>query len=103
MSAIPLFVVAAAIAVVSVVRRTTPRQAVLRLVAVLAFTAWGVAQLTSGQLSGRLDDAAIVLFVIDSGYGLVTELRTHPAPVGETSRVGCGCGRPCACMTAGRK
>src|SRR5262249_56466739 len=44
-SAAPLFLVAAAIAAVSIGRPADGRHGLLRLVAVLAFTAWGTAQL----------------------------------------------------------
>jgi len=81
-SAAPLFLIAAAIAAVSIGRPPQGRQALLRLVAVLAFTAWGTAQLMPGQAAGPLHDAAIVLFVIDGGYLVVSEARAiltrHP-------------------------
>jgi len=77
-SAAPLFLIAA----VSIGRPPQGRQALLRLVAVLAFTAWGTAQLMPGQAAGPLHDAAIVLFVIDGGYLVVSEARAiltrHP-------------------------
>jgi len=44
-SAAPLFLIAAAIAAVSIARPPEGRHGLLRLVAILAFTAWGTAQL----------------------------------------------------------
>ncbi len=100
MSAVPLFVVAVAIAAVSIATRTTGGRALMRAVAALAFVAWGVAQLTSGQLSGRFDDLAIALFVADAAYGLTIEMRAVRRRHGEPELL-CGCGRPCQCAGAG--
>jgi hypothetical protein len=74
-SAAPLFLIAAAIAAVSIGTRPKGRHALLRVVAILAFTAWGIAQLVSGPAARALNDAAIVLFVIDGGYLVITEAR----------------------------
>jgi hypothetical protein len=75
-SAAPLFLIAGAIAAVSIGRPPQGRHALLRLVAVLAFTAWGTAQLTPDPAAaGAFNDAAILLFVIDGGCAVVTEAR----------------------------
>jgi hypothetical protein len=75
-SAAPLFFVAAAIAAVSIGRPTNARHGLLRLVAVLAFTAWGTAQVAPDPATaGALNDVAILLFVIDGGYAVVAEAR----------------------------
>ena len=74
-SAAPLFLIAAAIAAVSLGTRPQGRHALLRVVAVLAFTAWGTAQLLPGPAAGALNDAAILLFAIDGGYLVATEAR----------------------------
>jgi hypothetical protein len=74
-SAAPLFLIAAAIAVASSGRPPKWRQALARFVAVLAFAAWGTAQLMHGPAAGALDDAAIMLFVIDGGCLVLTEAR----------------------------
>jgi hypothetical protein len=76
MSAAPLFLIAGAIAAVSIGRPPEGRHTLLRLVAVLAFTAWGTAQLMpSPAAAGVLNDTAILLFVIDGGCAVVTEAR----------------------------
>ena len=75
-SAAPLFLIAAAIAAVSIGRPPDGRHGVLRLVAVLAFTAWGTGQVVpSPEVAGALNDAAILLFVLDGGYGVMIEAR----------------------------
>ena len=75
-SATPLFFVAAAIAAVSIGRPADGRHGLLRLVAVLAFTAWGTAQLAPDPAAASaLNDVAILLFVIDGGTAVVTEAR----------------------------
>lgn len=75
-SAAPLFLIAAAIAAVSIGRPSDGRHGLLRWVAVLAFTAWGIGQVVpSPEAAGALNDAAILLFVIDGGYGVMTEAR----------------------------
>src|SRR5712692_1046347 len=49
----------------------------MRLVAVLAFTAWGTAQLfPDSAAAGTLNDVAILLFVIDAGCVAVWDART---------------------------
>jgi hypothetical protein len=63
-----------------------------RLVAVLAFTAWGSAQLfPDSAAAGVLDDLAILLFVLDAAVVVISDARAlrqprglslfaHPAP-----------------------
>ena len=76
-SAAPLFLIAAAIAAVSIGRPADGRHGLLRLVAVLAFTAWGTAQvMPNPAAASALNDAAILLFVIDGGCAVVAEART---------------------------
>jgi hypothetical protein len=73
-TAAPLFLVAGAIAAVGMASGATGRQGLLRLVAVLAFTAWGLSQLFSGSAASEpLDDVAIVLFVLDAGATAIAE------------------------------
>jgi hypothetical protein len=75
-SAAPLFLIAAAIAAVSIGRPADGRHGLLRLVAVLAFTAWGTAQvMPNPAAASALNDAAILLFVIDGGCAVVAEAR----------------------------
>jgi hypothetical protein len=75
-SAAPLFLIAAAIAAVSIGRPAEGRHGLLRLVAVLAFIAWGTGQVTPNPAAaGALNDAAILLFVIDGGFAVMTEAR----------------------------
>jgi peptidoglycan/LPS O-acetylase OafA/YrhL len=73
-SAAPLLLVAGAIAAVSVARPARGRRALMQIVAVLAFTAWGVAQLfPDSGAAGVLNDLAILLFVVDAGCAVITE------------------------------
>jgi hypothetical protein len=73
-SAVPLLLVAGAIAAVTVARPAKVRRLLMRLVAVLAFMAWGLAQLLSSSgAAGVLNDLAILLFVLDAGYAVVAE------------------------------
>lgn len=89
MSAAPLLLVAGAIAAVSVAHPPEDRHGVMRLVAVLAFSAWGMAQLfPDSAAAGALNDVAILLFVIDAGIAVLSDSRairqTHrppPAPL----------------------
>jgi hypothetical protein len=75
-SAAPLLLVAGAIAAISVAHPPKGRHGVMRLVAVLAFTAWGIAQLLPGSAAaGALNDAAILLFVLDAGCVVVADAR----------------------------
>src|SRR5262249_61874374 len=72
-SAAPLFLIAAAIAAVSI-GRPAGRHGLLRLVAVLAFTAWGTGQVVpSPAAAGVFNDAAILLFAIDGGAAVLAE------------------------------
>ena len=128
-SAAPLFLIAAAIAAVSIARPPEGRHGLLRLVAILAFTAWGTAQLMPNPAAAAaLNDAAILLFVIDGGCAVIAEARailaryrqtdpavppqSDPAPLSlarplqdhtpDRSTRSC-CGRPipqCACAAA---
>ena len=76
-SAAPLFVIAAAIAAVSIGRPPQGRHGLLRLAAVLAFTAWGMGQVVpSPAAAGAFNDAAIVLFVLDGAAAVIAEART---------------------------
>ena len=85
-SAAPLFLIAAAIAAVSIGRPPEGRHGLLRLVAVLAFTAWGTAQLMPDPAAaGAFNDAAILLFVIDGGCAVMAEARTILAHYGQTA------------------
>jgi hypothetical protein len=75
-SAAPLFLIAAAIAAVSIGRPAEGRHGLLRLVAVLAFAAWGTGQLMPNPAAaGAFNDAAILLFVIDGGFAVMAEAR----------------------------
>jgi hypothetical protein len=79
-SAAPLLLIAGAIAAVSIARPPQRRQALMRLVAVLAFAAWGLAQLLpSSAAAGYLNDAAILLFVADAAYAVASDMR-KPSP-----------------------
>ena len=74
LSAVPLLLVAGAIAAVSIARPVRGRRLLMRLVAVLAFTAWGLAQLfPNSDAAGVLNDLAILLFVLDAGYAVIAE------------------------------
>ena len=76
-SAAPLLLVAGAIATVSVAHSPKGRHSLMRLVAVLAFTAWGIAQLfPDSAASGALNDLAILLFVIDAAIVVISDART---------------------------
>ena len=75
-SAGPLFLIAAAIAAVSFGRPPGGSHGLLRLVAILAFTAWGTAQVVPGPAAASaLNDAAVLLFVIDGGCAVIAEAR----------------------------
>jgi hypothetical protein len=77
MSAAPLLLVAGAIAAVSVAHPPEARHGLMRLVAVLAFSAWGMAQLfPDSAAAGALNDVAILLFVIDAGIAVIADSRT---------------------------
>jgi len=75
-SAAPLFLIASAIAAVSIGRPPQGRHGLLRLVAVLAFISWGTSQITpDAAAAGALNDAAILLFVLDGACVVVAEAR----------------------------
>ena len=76
-SAAPLLLVAGAIAAVSVAHPPKARHGLMRLIAVLAFSAWGMAQLFPNSAAARaLNDVAILLFVIDAGIAVISDSRT---------------------------
>jgi hypothetical protein len=76
-SAAPLLLVAGAIAAVTLAHPVKTRRAVMRFVAVLAFTAWGMAQLfPDSGAAGVLNDLAILLFVVDAGCAVISDART---------------------------
>ena len=76
-SAAPLLLVAGAIAAVSVAHPPKGRHGFMRRVAVLAFTAWGTAQLfPDSAAAGALNDVAILLFVVDAACAVISEART---------------------------
>src|SRR5258706_4831986 len=84
-SAAPLLLVAGAIATVSVAHPPKGRHGLMRVVAVLAFAAWGIAQLfPDSAASGALNDLAILFFVIDAAIGVIsdppTPRRARPPP-----------------------
>ena len=76
-SAAPLLLVAGAIAAVSVAHPPEARHGLMRLVAILAFSAWGMAQLfPNSGAAGALNDVAILLFVVDAGLAVISDSRT---------------------------
>jgi hypothetical protein len=76
-SAAPLLLVAGAIAAVSVAHPPEARHGLMRLVAILAFSAWGMAQLFPNSVAaGALNDIAILLFVVDAGLAVISDSRT---------------------------
>ena len=80
-SAAPLLLIAGAITAVSIARPPHGRHALIRLVAALAFAAWGMAQLVpSPTMAGGLNDLAILLFVVDAGYAVIPDARARLAP-----------------------
>ncbi len=80
-SAAPLLLIAGAITAVSIARPPHGRHALIRLVAALAFAAWGMAQLVpSPTAAGGLNDLAILLFVVDAGYAVIPDARARLAP-----------------------
>jgi len=75
-SAAPLLLVAGAITAVSIAHPPNGRHALMRLVAVLAFVAWGIAQLAPNPgVAGALNDAAILLFVVDAVCVVIPDAR----------------------------
>jgi len=80
-SAAPLLLVAGAIAAVSVAHPPKGRHGFMRLVAVLAFTAWGTAQLfPDSAAAGALNDVAILLFVFDAACVVISDARALRQP-----------------------
>jgi hypothetical protein len=76
-SAAPLLLVAGAIAAVSIAHPPKARHGLMRLVAVLAFSAWGLAQLfPNSGAAGALNDVAILLFVVDAGLAVISDSRS---------------------------
>jgi hypothetical protein len=76
-SAAPLLLVAGAITAVTVAHPVTTRCALMRVLAVLAFTAWGAAQLfPDSAAAGALNDVAILLFVVDAASVVISDART---------------------------
>ena len=76
-SAAPLLLVAGAIAAVSIAHPPKARHGLMRLVAVLAFSAWGLAQLfPNSGAAEALNDVAILLFVIDAAIAVMSDSRT---------------------------
>jgi hypothetical protein len=79
-SAAPLLLIAAAIAAGSLVQPPRQRRRVMAVIAGLAFTAWGVAQLLSGSsAAGYLNDTAILLFITDAAYAVHANVRNAPS------------------------
>jgi hypothetical protein len=73
-----LLFVAGALAVISIAHPPAWRRLLVRLVAVMAFVAWGLSQLFAGSAAaGLLDDAAILLFVFDAASTVVSDARTR--------------------------
>ena len=87
-SATPLLLIAAAIAAGSLAY-PQQRRRLMPVIAALAFTAWGLAQLLpSSAAAGYLNDTAILLFVTDAAYAVYVNARTaSPAtqPPGRTA------------------
>src|SRR5258706_12446444 len=80
-SAAPLLLVAGAIATVSVPHPPKGRHGLMRVVAVLAFAAWGIAQLfPDSPAPGALIDLAILLFVVDAALVVISAARTLRRP-----------------------
>jgi hypothetical protein len=80
-SAAPLLLVAGAITAVSLTRPPNGRHGFMRLAAVLAFTAWGGAQLfPDSVIAGALNDLAILLFVLDAAAVVISDARTLRRP-----------------------
>jgi len=75
-SAAPPLLVASAITAVSLAHPPRRRHALMRLMAALAFMAWGIAQLVPDPgVSAALDDVAILLFVADAGCAMISDAR----------------------------
>jgi hypothetical protein len=81
-SAAPLLLIAAAIAAASLTQPPRQRRRLMPLIAALAFTAWGLAQLLpSSTAAGYLNDTAILLFVTDAAYAVAANAQNGiPGP-----------------------
>jgi hypothetical protein len=76
-SAAPLLLIAAAIAAGTLAQPSRQRRRPMPVIAALAFTAWGLAQLLpSSAAAGYLNDAAILLFVADAAYAVAVNARS---------------------------
>src|SRR5215469_2762567 len=75
-SAAPLLLIAAAIAAGTLAQPPQQRRRLMPVLAALAFTAWGLAQLfPSSAAAGYLNDTAILLFVADAAYAVAANAR----------------------------
>ena len=81
-SAAPLLLIAAAIAAGTLAQPPRQRHRLMPVIAALAFTAWGLAQLLpNSAAAGYLNDTAILLFVTDAAYAVAANARNAtPAP-----------------------
>jgi hypothetical protein len=80
-SAAPLLMISGAIAAATVARSHTAGSVVKALVGVVAFAAWGLAQMVpSPTAAGLLGDVAILLFVLDAFSIIVTDARSVSGP-----------------------
>lgn len=80
-SAAPLLLIAAAIAAAALAQPPHQRRRLMPLIAALAFTAWGLAQLLpSSTAAGYLNDTAILLFVTDAAYAIAANARNTTPP-----------------------
>jgi hypothetical protein len=78
-SAAPLLLIAAAIAAGSLAQPPRQGRRVMAVIAALAFTAWGLAQLLpNSSAAGYLNDTAILLFVTDAAYAINANARNAP-------------------------
>jgi len=76
-SAAPLLLIAAAIAAGTLAQPPQQRRRLMPVLAALAFTAWGLAQLfPSSAAAGYLNDTAILLFVADAAYAVAANARS---------------------------
>jgi hypothetical protein len=75
-SAAPLLLIAAAIIAGTLAQPPQQRRRLMPVLAALAFTAWGLAQLfPSSAAAGYLNDTAILLFVADAAYAVAANAR----------------------------
>src|SRR5215469_7829079 len=86
-SAAPLLLIAAAIAAGTLAQPPQQRRRLMPVLAALAFTAWGLAQLfPSSAAAGYLNDTAILLFVADAAYAVAANAR-NATPATQLRRV----------------